>query len=523
MNNFFLSNYVKNGGKITRNELKSILIEHALKNDTNVTLTNKGALSVKSGKKTGRSPKDKYIVNNNLTKEIWWKSPYHKPMGKKLFEIQKRRAIDYLSTKSNLFVFDGYAGWDKKNRIKVRIICTSAYHAIFMENMLIKPTNKELKNFGHVDFTIYNAGEFSAFKKNKDDSDTCIAFNFESKEIIILGTRYAGEMKKGVFTVMNYLMPKKGFVSLHSSANEGKNGDVALFFGLSGTGKTTLSADSSRLLIGDDEHVWTDNGLFNIEGGCYAKCIDLSQDSEPEIYGAIKYGSIQENVLYYDNTRNVNYNDVSITKNTRCSYPLEFITNSKIPAISKHPKNVIFLTCDAFGILPPISKLSPKQATYHFISGYTCKIAGTEVGIKKPIPTFSACYGGPFLVWSPNVYAEILEKRIKKYKVNVWLVNTGWIGGPYGIGSRIKLSYTRAIINAIHDGTLIKEKFTKFPLFNFLVPKKCNGIPQNYLFPKNTWKNKKKYNVALKKLAQLFIENFKQFQLNNISQGGPKI
>jgi phosphoenolpyruvate carboxykinase (ATP) len=334
-------------------------------------------------------------------------------------------------------VVDGYAGWDLDERIKIRVICTRSYHALFMTNMLIRPTQAELdRDFaGGADYYIFNAGEFRANKHIPDVvNDTAVSLNFELGKMVILGSQYAGEMKKGVFTIMNYLMPKKGHLPLHSSCNVGKNGDVCLFFGLSGTGKTALSAVGDRELIGDDEHVWSHKGVFNIEGGCYAKCIGLTPEKEPEIYNAIKFGTVLENVGLDDHTREVNFNDISITENTRASYPLEFIPNAKLPAVTGHPKNIIFLTCDAFSVLPPVSKLTPEQAIYHFYSGYTAKIAGTEQGVKEPTPTFSACFGEAFLPLKPQVYADLLLDKINKHGTNVWLVNTGWTGGRYGYG-----------------------------------------------------------------------------------------
>lgn len=413
------------------------------------------------------------------------------------FMVNRERAVDYLNTRDQLYVFDGFAGWDTKYRIKVRVLCSRAYHALFMRDMLIRPTREELIDFGEPDFIIYNAGEFPANRYTKGmTSSTSVAIHFARREIVILGTQYAGEMKKGVLTVMMYLMPKMGVLSMHASANVGKNGDVSVFFGLSGTGKTTLSADPNRGLIGDDEHVWTDEGIFNIEGGCYAKCVGLSHETEPEIYDAIKFGSVLENVVYDDHTREVNYKDTSITENTRVAYPLEYIPNAVIPAVAAHPKNVIMLTCDAFGVLPPVAMLTPEQAMYHFISGYTAKIAGTEVGVTEPVATFSACFGEPFLVWHPAKYAELLAMKLRKHNTPCWLVNTGWSGGSYGVGKRMSLKYTRAIIDAIHSGELIKAQTQTFPIFNLKVPVSCTGVPNDLLMPVNTWADKRKYEIG---------------------------
>jgi phosphoenolpyruvate carboxykinase (ATP) len=361
----------------------------------------------------------------------------NKPIHASSFTLLSELAKSYLNTRRKVYVVDGYAGWDPEDRIRIRVICTRSYHALFMTNMLIKPTQQELdRDFRDgADYYIFNAGEFGANRYIPDVvNDTAVSLNFEQGKMVILGSQYAGEMKKGVFTIMNYLMPKKGHLPLHSSCNVGKNGDVCLFFGLSGTGKTALSAVGDRELIGDDEHVWTNNGVFNIEGGCYAKCVGLSKEKEPEIYNAIRFGTVLENVGMDEHTREVNFNDISITENTRASYPLEFIPNAKIPAVTGHAKNIVFLTCDAFSVLPPVSKLTPEQAIYHFYSGYTAKIAGTEQGVKEPTPTFSACFGEAFLPLKPQVYADLLLKKINEHGTHVWLVNTGWTGGRYGIG-----------------------------------------------------------------------------------------
>ncbi len=348
-----------------------------------------------------------------------------------------------------------------------------------MHNMLIRPTPEQLASFGDPDFVVFNAGRFPANRYTSGmTSTTSVALNFATREFVILGTEYAGEMKKGIFTVMNYLMPKKGVLSMHCSATEGKDGDTSILFGLSGTGKTTLSADPKRQLIGDDEHCWGTDGVFNIEGGCYAKVIDLSAEQEPDIYRAIRFGSVLENVVYDSATRAVDYANTSITKNTRGSYPIEYIENAKIPCTGGHPSQVIFLTADAFGVLPPVAKLTPEQAMYHFISGYTAKVAGTEVGVTDPEATFSPCFGGPFLVWHPTKYAELLAEKIKKHGASVWLVNTGWTGGPFGVGARMKLSHTRAIVDAIHSGALDSVETVEDPIFGLAIPKSCPNVPR---------------------------------------------
>jgi phosphoenolpyruvate carboxykinase (ATP) len=381
-----------------------------------------------------------------------------------------------------------------------------------MWDMLIRPTAEELADFGTPDYTIINAGGFSANAQTAGmSSKTSIALSFERKEMVILGTEYAGEMKKGVFTIMNYLMPKQGVLSMHCSANESKEGTTSLFFGLSGTGKTTLSADPGRLLIGDDEHCWSDDGIFNIEGGCYAKMINLSAEQEPEIWSALKFGSVLENVIYNPQTRVVDFADTRITDNTRGAYPIEFIENAKLPCVGPHPTNVVFLTCDAFGVLPPVARLNPAQAMYHFISGYTAKVAGTEEGVTDPEATFSACFGAPFLVWHPTKYAEMLAEKLRHHNAPTWLVNTGWSGGGHGVGSRMKLKYTRAIIDAIHDGSLANAPTETDPVFGLEVPTLCEGVPSEILIPRNTWSDKAAYDRQANKVGALFRKNFEKY------------
>lgn len=413
------------------------------------------------------------------------------------------------------------------------MVCARAYHSLFMRNMLIRPTDDELEDYGEPDFTILNAGAFPANRYTTGmTSTTSVSINFRRKEMIILGTEYAGEMKKGVFTIMHYLMPKAGVLSLHSSANQGDAGDVSLFFGLSGTGKTTLSADPRRHLIGDDEHCWSDTGVFNIEGGCYAKCIDLSEEKEPEIFGAIRYGAVLENVVLDEDTRQVDYSDDSLTENTRCAYPIEYIPNALIPCMGGHPKNILLLTCDAFGVLPPVAKLTPAQAMYHFISGYTAKIAGTEEGVTEPEATFSACFGQPFLVLHPTKYATMLAQKIEQHKSDVWLINTGWNGGAYGSekGARISLKYSRAIIDAIHAGELREDQqveFKKDPVFGLAIPTKVKNVPDHVLNPKEAWgQESEAYDATVEKLARLFKANFEKFQseaTEEVLLAGPKV
>ena len=501
-----------NVARVLRNPSPAQLYELALQREKGSAISSTGALIALSGAKTGRSPTDKRIVDASPSNEdIWWGNVNIR-LEEKVFDINRERALDYLNTREQLYCIDGFAGWDLNYRLKVRVICERAYHALFMHNMLIRPTREELETYGEPDFVIYNAGRFPANRNTVGmTSKTSVDLSFERKEFIILGTEYAGEMKKGVFTIMNYLMPKQGVLSMHCSANEGSSGDVTIFFGLSGTGKTTLSADPHRALIGDDEHCWTDDGVFNIEGGCYAKCIDLKKESEPEIWDAIRYGAILENVVYNDHSRVVDYTDVSITQNTRCSYPIEYIPNAKIPCVGPKPKNVVFLTCDAFSVLPPVAKLTPGQAMYHFISGYTAKVAGTEMGVTEPEATFSACFGAPFLVWHPTKYAELLAAKMKTQGVDVWLVNTGWSGGPYGVGSRMSIAHTRAIIDAVNTGALTGAEFEEDPIFGWAVPKSCPNVPSELLNPRSTWADKAKYDETARKLARDFHENFKKF------------
>ena len=511
-NHFTLTQHNIDVTNIVRNAMPAQLYQEAMAFEADAAIADSGALMVRSGEKTGRSPKDKRIVRHPDSEEdIWW-GPVNIDVDEHTFEINRERAIDYLNTRTKLYVVDGYGGWDSNEQIKVRIICTRPYHALFMWNMLIRPTDKQLESFGEPDYVIFNAGQFPANRYTTGmTSKTSVDLSFERQEVVILGTEYAGEMKKGVFTVMNYIMPKKGVLSMHCSANEGEDQDVTLFFGLSGTGKTTLSADDRRYLIGDDEHCWTDTGVFNIEGGCYAKAIDLSAENEPEIYGAIKFGTVLENVVYDEHTHAVDYGDVSITQNTRAAYPIEYIPNAKIPCVGGHPKNIILLTADAFGVLPPVSKLTPEQTMYHFISGYTAKVAGTEVGIEEPEATFSACFGAAFMVWHPSKYAELLAEKMAKHGTSAWLVNTGWTGGPYGAGSRIKLKYTRAIIDAIHEGLLDDVAYMTDPIFGLAVPTTCTIVPDELLIPKNTWRDGDAYDKQARKLANLFIKNFEKY------------
>jgi len=509
---------------IRQNVVPAVLYEDALRHEPGAAIAHSGAISIKSGIKTGRSPHDKRIVKAPPSdRDIWW-GAVNLPIDQHTFEINRERARDYLNTLNRLYVVDGYAGWNPAYQIKVRVICERAYHALFMRNMLIRLSDEELHDFGTPDFVIYNAGMFPANRHTTYmSSKTSIDISFEDQEMVILGTEYAGEMKKGIFTIMNYLMPRQGVLSMHCSANEGESGDVSLFFGLSGTGKTTLSADPRRSLIGDDEHCWTRDGIFNIEGGCYAKVIHLSADQEPEIYKAIRFGTVLENVILDPITHTVDYTDTQLTQNTRACFPIEYIDNAKIPCIGGHPSNIIFLTFDAFGVLPPIARLTSAQAMYHFISGYTAKVAGTEVGVNEPVATFSACFGAAFMAWHPAKYSELLSTNINQHHVNTWLINTGFVGDS---SERIKLRYTRAIIDAIHDGTLADIQTVVEPIFGLEIPITCPELPSNLLFPEKMWANKEAYYETAQRLSILFADNFAQYKSKcsfEVQSAGPKV
>ena len=511
--------------KIYRNLSPGELYEHAIRFDKDTSIADNGALVAYSGVKTGRSPKDKRIVKHPESEQnVWW-GPVNIPCDTQTFAVTRQRALDYLNTCDGLYCFDGFAGWDPKYRIKVRVVCSRPYHALFMHTMLIRPTPPELAGFGKPDFTIYNAGAFPANRLTLGmGSTTSVALSLEDRELVILGTEYAGEMKKGVFTAVNYFAPKRGILSMHCSATaDRRTGRSSLLFGLSGTGKTTLSADPKRHLIGDDEHCWSDDGIFNVEGGCYAKAINLTPEREPEIFQALRFGAVLENVVLEDD-RSVDFADASITENTRGAYPIEFIHSAKIPCIADHPTDVIFLTCDAFGVLPPVSALSPAHAMYHFISGYTAKVAGTEMGVTEPQATFSPCFGGPFLVWHPNKYAELLAEKIRKHQSRVWLVNTGWTGGGYGVGNRISLTHTRAIIDAIHSGALGNAKTQRHPVFGIDIVTDCPDVPAYILVPARAWADPSAHDTAARKLAELFRKNFKTYEQGisrDIAAAGP--
>lgn len=501
------------------------LVQHSLDQDQGV-LSDAGALVIKTGKFTGRSPKDRFVVKDDLTQDtVDWGS-VNKPFDADKFDALYNKVVAHLEEK-NLYVKDVKACADPNYALKVRLVAEYPWSAQFAHNMFLRHTEDEIKTF-QPDWTILCAPSFKAVAEvDGTDSFNFAILNFSKKQIIIGGTGYTGEIKKGIFSVLNYLLPmEKNVLSMHCSSNVGPNGDTAVFFGLSGTGKTTLSADPHRELIGDDEHGWSEEGVFNFEGGCYAKTINLSEEKEPDIYRAIRPGAILENIVFKEGTNEPDYEDSSITQNTRVSYPIYHIDNHQKDSRGPIPKNIFFLTADAFGVLPPLSKLTPGQAMYHFMSGYTAKVAGTEVGIVEPTATFSACFGAPFLPLHPTKYAEMLGEKMKKFDVNVWLVNTGWTGGPYGIGSRIRLKYTRQMITEVLNGNMTDVEYQNMPIFNLSIPTSCNDVPSEILNPINTWDDKEAYNDKAQYLAQLFVENFGNFESyanEEIMNGAPKM
>lgn len=486
----------------------SQLIEMAIQRNGS-RLSSSGAIASRTGKYTGRSPKDKFIVDEPSSHDqVDWET--NQPLSPDHFDLLFQDLSHYIKDKE-LFVFDGFAGADEDYRLPIRVINEYAWHNLFAHQLFIRPTEDELA--AHIaEFTVLCVPNFKANPQiHGTHSETFIVINFAKKLVLIGGTEYAGEIKKSIFTVMNYLLPQNNVLSMHCSANKGKDGDVALFFGLSGTGKTTLSADPNRMLIGDDEHGWSDNGVFNIEGGCYAKCINLSKEKEPEIFYAIQFGSVLENVVLDEHTSEANYDDNSLTENTRAAYPIHYIPNALIPSVAGHPNVIFFLTADAFGVLPPISKLTKEQAMFYFLSGYTSKLAGTERGITEPEATFSTCFGAPFLPLSPSVYAKMLGEKIEQHQADVYLVNTGWAGGPYGIGKRMDIAYTRAMITAALTGELSKVEFELHPIFGLNMPKQCPNVPSDILNPRESWTDKESYDQQAMKLSTLFMENAKRF------------
>jgi len=476
-------------------------------------LSDSGALVIRTGEFTGRSPKDKFIVKDQITESTIHWNDVNQPIDQKYFDIIHAKITEYFESLPELWVRDCYACADPRFRLKVRVITAKPCDNLFAYNMFLRPGDEELENF-LPDWHVISAPDL------KLDPAVCgtrqhnaAVVSFKHKMILIAGTAYTGEIKKGIFTILNYLLPQEqNVLSMHCSANIGEKGDTAIFFGLSGTGKTTLSADPDRKLIGDDEHGWSADNIFNFEGGCYAKTINLTEEKEPEIFNAIKPGAILENVIFYPGSNSVNFDDGSITENTRVSYPIDYIGNAIEPSIGGLPKNIFFLTCDAFGVLPPIAKLTPGQAMYQFISGYTAKVAGTEAGIKEPKPTFSACFGAPFLPLHPGKYAKMLGDKMQEHKVNVWMVNTGWTGGPYGIGTRMKLKYTRAMISAVLEGKLNSVAFQADSVFGMSVPLECPNVPADILNPRNTWSDKSEYDAKARFLANLFIKNFDKYK-----------
>lgn len=506
--------------KTHHNLHSGLLVEHAIRRGEGL-LADNGALVAYTGKFTGRAPKDKFTVKDPVTADLVNWGATNQAFDADKFDALFERVVGSLRGKE-LFVQDLYAGADPKYRLPIRVINEYAWHNLFVRALFVRPTKEELKSH-QPEFTIVAAPEFQAEpQRDGTRSEAFIIVSFTRKMVLIGGTKYAGEMKKSIFGVMNFILPQNNVFPMHCSANLGKNGETALFFGLSGTGKTTLSADPERLLIGDDEHGWSPTGIFNFEGGCYAKCIRLSKENEPQIWNAIRFGSVLENVTLNPDTHVPDYNDESHTENTRCAYPVEYIEGAVIPGIGGHPRNLIFLTADAFGVLPPICRLNTDQAMYHFLSGYTAKVAGTEAGVTKPEPEFSTCFGSPFLPLRPKVYAEMLGRRMQEHGSQCWLVNTGWFGGPYGVGSRMKISYTRAMVNAAIEGRLNDVAFETDPAFGLTVPASVPGVPAEFLRARDAWSDKAAYDASAADLAGRFAKNFEKFDVPaNVRAAGP--
>jgi phosphoenolpyruvate carboxykinase (ATP) len=494
-----------------RNLCTPRLIEEALKRSEG-WLSKDGAFIAHTGVHTGRSAKDKFVVQSDSSTDIWWESPYQKPLLEHHFQTLLNDVLEHFEARDT-FVLDAFAGADLKYQLKVQVISEFAWHNHFARNMFIPCTPDQARDFSS-DFTVIAAPSFQADPaRHGARTQTQIVISFEHKIILIVGTSYAGEIKKSIFTVLNHLLPSQAVMPMHCSANIGANGDVALFFGMSGTGKTTLSADPTRKLIGDDEHGWSDKGVFNFEGGCYAKVIGLNQAAEPEIFQTTRTpGTLLENVVFDLETRELDLNDASLTENTRSAYPLSQISNAIIPSLGGHPKNIIFLAADAFGVLPPISSLTPDQAMYYFLNGYTAKIAGTEKGITEPQASFETAFGAPFLTRAPHVYAELLREKIALHNTKVWLVNTGWTGGAYGVGNRIKIAHTRAMVRAALEGKLNGVATTIHPIFGLRMPLEVEGVPSSGLNPIDSWADKNAYVAQAQKLAQMFAKNFIQFE-----------
>ncbi|MGA3317318.1 MAG: phosphoenolpyruvate carboxykinase (ATP) [Candidatus Korobacteraceae bacterium] len=507
--------------KVHRNLFPAPLTEAALRRGE-AELAAGGSLVAETGKRTGRSPKDKFTIKDALTEnKVAWGSA-NQPFPPDKFDALYERVLDYLKGKE-LFVQDLFSGADPKYRLPIQVINEYAWHNLFVRQLFIRPAAEELKTH-QPEFTILSAPGFQADpQRDGTNSEVFVLINFSKKLALIGGTEYAGEMKKSIFGVMNFILPERNVFPMHCSANIGADGVSALFFGLSGTGKTTLSADPGRRLIGDDEHGWSATGVFNFEGGCYAKCIRLSAENEPQIYNALHFGSVLENVVLDPVTRIPDYDDDTKTENTRAAYPVEYIHNAVIPGFGGHPKNLVFLTADAFGVLPPVSKLTPEQAMYHFMSGYTAKVAGTEAGVTEPQATFSTCFGAPFMPLPPKVYAEMLGRRLRQHNAQCWLVNTGWQGGPYGIGKRMSLPYTRAMVDALVEGKLANVEFEIEAAFGLSIPKSCPGVPPELLNPRNSWQDKAAYDKMAADLSARFAKNFEQFDAPpEVKAAGPK-
>jgi len=512
-----------NPSKIHRNLSVEKLLEAATqKNEGMITST--GSLSVKTGKYTGRSPDDRFIVFDDLTHDkVHW-GKVNKQIPTETFEKLSQKMKKFVDGKE-LYIFDGFVGADPENRLPIRVINDHAWQSLFVHQLLIRPSATELESH-EPEFTIICINDFEAIPEVDGTSSNAFILINLSKRLVLIGTtNYAGEIKKAIFSVMNFILPSKGVFPMHCSANIGKDGDTSLFFGLSGTGKTSLSADPQRMLIGDDEHGWSDKGIFNFEGGCYAKCINLKEKHEPQIWNAIKNGAVLENVVINKESLKPDFDDGSLTENTRAAYPLDYIPGAVIPSVGGNPKVIIFLTADAMGVLPPLAKLSKNAAMFHFMSGYTSKLAGTEIGVKEPKAVFSKCFGAPFMPRPASVYAEMLGEKISKHNTSVYLINTGWSGGPYGVGERIKIEYSRAMVTAALTGSLDIVKFSHNDIFNLDVPTECPNVPSEVLEPRNMWIDKDAYDLSAKKLAQMFVDNFKKFEnvSNEIRLAGPKI
>lgn len=508
-------------GRVQHNLPPASLIEVAIRRREGI-LSLTGALTVNTGKYTGRSPDDRFIVDDEHTHDtVDWGKVNH-PLSPEKYDLIFDRLKVHLD-KKEYFVFDGFVGADSSVRLPIRVLTDKAWQCLFATQIFVRPNSTELQTF-QPEFSLISVNDFKANPLAEGTkSETFIIINFTKKMVIIGSTSYAGEIKKAMFSIMSYLLPVKGIFPMHCSANVGPEGDAALFFGLSGTGKTTLSADKDRYLVGDDEHGWSQNGIFNFEGGCYAKCIHLKRENEPQIWNAIRFGAVMENVVVNQNTRLADFDDGGITENTRVVYPLEYIPGSIIPGLACHPKVIIFLTADAFGVMPPISKLTREGGMYHFMSGYTSKLAGTERGITEPQETFSQCFGAPFMLLSAGRYAKMLGQKLLAHNTKVYLINTGWYGGPYGVGKRINLNYTRSMVKAVIGGNLENEAFEHHEIFNLDIPTACPGVPSEILNPANTWPDKEKYNTAALRLASLFVKNFEKFNdvSSEIKHAGP--